>query len=328
MNTAVFGHGQLRLWLLVTLAERGAMSGYDLIRELEQRFDGLYSPSAGTVYPRLAKLEEEGLVTRTDEGRRSIYAITEAGRAEVASRAEDVAHLDTHVNTSSEQLADELQRRVAEGAAHITSLLGSAAATARAEAERSAARRRAESPTETAGGTTAGSSAGSAGGQGRDAFTFPTSFESFEKLARDLGRAERFRAEHAEEITQLTSLARHWRDHPWVTNAFPTPNNRAEAEDSSAGQANDEQEVDEDIIDVEVVGEVPETTPGTVPTQPSPAQATDATAHTSVNESESRPEPEDRGNAALDEGQVRRVIGILRTAADDLEAALRPRSEP
>ena len=58
-----------------------ARHGYEVIRLLEERFQGLYAPSAGTVYPRLAKLEAEGLVTHTPEGGRKVYAITDAGRA-------------------------------------------------------------------------------------------------------------------------------------------------------------------------------------------------------------------------------------------------------
>ena len=60
---AVFAHGQMRLYLLALLNE-GPRHGYEIIQSLEERFNGLYSPSAGTVYPRLAKLEEEGLVER------------------------------------------------------------------------------------------------------------------------------------------------------------------------------------------------------------------------------------------------------------------------
>ena len=87
---AVFAHGQLRLYLLALLDE-GPRHGYEIIRALEDRFNGLYSPSAGTVYPRLAKLEEEGLVERSDEGRKAMYFITERGRAEVRARALELA---------------------------------------------------------------------------------------------------------------------------------------------------------------------------------------------------------------------------------------------
>ena len=58
----VFGHGRLRLYLLKLLDE-SPRHGYEVIRLLQDRFLGVYSPSPGTIYPRLARLEEEGLVT-------------------------------------------------------------------------------------------------------------------------------------------------------------------------------------------------------------------------------------------------------------------------
>ncbi|NUP41901.1 MAG: helix-turn-helix transcriptional regulator, partial [Streptomyces sp.] len=72
----VFAHGRLRLYLLKLLDE-SPRHGYEVIRLLEERFHGLYAPSAGTVYPRLAKLEKEGLVTHSTEGGRKIYALTD-----------------------------------------------------------------------------------------------------------------------------------------------------------------------------------------------------------------------------------------------------------
>ena len=86
MSPAVFAHGHLRLYLLSLLAER-SMHGYELIQALSDRFGGTYVPSAGTIYPRLAKLEEEGLVTKEADGRKTVYAITDAGRAELDARA-------------------------------------------------------------------------------------------------------------------------------------------------------------------------------------------------------------------------------------------------
>ena len=90
--SSVFGHGQPRLYLL-SLLEAGPRHGYEVIRALQERFDGLYTPSAGTVYPRLQRLEEEGLIAReasgADAGRKVVYRITEAGRA-AASRMGDL----------------------------------------------------------------------------------------------------------------------------------------------------------------------------------------------------------------------------------------------
>lgn len=77
MTPPVFAHGHLRLYLLSLLAEQ-PQHGYELIQSLGERFGGTYVPSAGTIYPRLAKLQEEGLVTKESDGRRTVYAITAA----------------------------------------------------------------------------------------------------------------------------------------------------------------------------------------------------------------------------------------------------------
>ena len=76
----VFAHGALRLYLLALL-ESGPKHGYELIKALNERFGGTYSPSAGTIYPRLGKLQDEGLVATEAAGRRTNYSITEAGLA-------------------------------------------------------------------------------------------------------------------------------------------------------------------------------------------------------------------------------------------------------
>ncbi|MEO7236629.1 MAG: PadR family transcriptional regulator [Lapillicoccus sp.] len=129
----VFAHGQLRLYLLSVLDE-GPRHGYEVIQDLEQRFNGLYSPSAGTVYPRLAKLEEEGLVERSDEGRKATYRITEAGRAEVRARAGDVQDLRADLEQSVRQLAEEVRARVQHQASDLRAELRDAAREARATA--------------------------------------------------------------------------------------------------------------------------------------------------------------------------------------------------
>ena len=86
----VFAHGQLRLYLLALLEQR-PMHGYEVITALSDRFGGTYRPSAGTIYPRLAQLEEDGLVRRTDVDRRSTYELTDAGRQELEARRGDLA---------------------------------------------------------------------------------------------------------------------------------------------------------------------------------------------------------------------------------------------
>ncbi|MFJ6212969.1 helix-turn-helix transcriptional regulator [Streptomyces sp. NPDC092296] len=111
----VFAHGRLRLYLLKLLDE-APRHGYEVIRLLEERFHGLYAPSAGTVYPRLAKLEKEGLVTHSTEGGRKVYRITEAGRAELASRQGELAELEVEIRDSVSQLADAIREDVRDSA--------------------------------------------------------------------------------------------------------------------------------------------------------------------------------------------------------------------
>ena len=83
-----FGHGGLRLVLLQLIADKPA-HGYELIRTIEERLQGQYSPSPGVVYPTLTLLEEEGHITQTpQEGGRNLCAITKAGRAYLAANRE------------------------------------------------------------------------------------------------------------------------------------------------------------------------------------------------------------------------------------------------
>ncbi|GAA1901065.1 PadR family transcriptional regulator [Streptomyces sodiiphilus] len=111
----VFGHGRLRLYLLKLLSE-APRHGYEVIRLLEERFQGLYAPSAGTVYPRLAKLEAEGLVTHAVEGGRKVYSLTAAGQAELAGRAEELAGLEREIRDSLAALAAGIREDVSGSA--------------------------------------------------------------------------------------------------------------------------------------------------------------------------------------------------------------------
>ncbi|MGS2613606.1 PadR family transcriptional regulator [Micromonospora sp. LZ34] len=102
--TAVFSHGRLRLYLL-KLLDDGPKHGYELIRLLEERFLGLYAPSAGTIYPRLQRLEADGRVSHTAAGGRKVYEITDAGRAELRQRAGELAALESDIVASVEDLS-------------------------------------------------------------------------------------------------------------------------------------------------------------------------------------------------------------------------------
>ncbi|MFJ5269286.1 helix-turn-helix transcriptional regulator [Streptomyces sp. NPDC088358] len=126
----VFAHGRLRLYLLKLLDE-APRHGYEVIRLLEERFQGLYAPSAGTVYPRLSKLEAEGLVTHTTEGGRKVYAITDAGRAELADRSGELADLELEIRESVAELAAEIRADVRGAAGDLRREMRAAATEAR-----------------------------------------------------------------------------------------------------------------------------------------------------------------------------------------------------
>jgi DNA-binding PadR family transcriptional regulator len=128
--TPVFAHGNLRLYLLSLLAE-SPKHGYELIQALSERFGGTYSPSAGTIYPRLAKLEEEGLVTKSTEGRKTVYSITDAGRAELESREGELDAIEDEVTDSVRRLADEVRAGVNEAMRSLRADLASAARDAK-----------------------------------------------------------------------------------------------------------------------------------------------------------------------------------------------------
>lgn len=125
MSPAVFSHGDLRLYLLSLIAE-SPQHGYGIIQALTDRTGGTYTPSAGTIYPRLAKLEEEGLVTKTVDGRTTIYAITDAGRAEVAARESDLAGIEAGLTDSVRLIANEVRQSVQEAMKSLRADLASA----------------------------------------------------------------------------------------------------------------------------------------------------------------------------------------------------------
>ena len=82
-----FESGEVRLALLSLLAER-PMHGYELMKEIDARSGGMYRASAGTVYPNLQQMEDEGLVRMetSKEGKR-VYSITDEGRKALEAEA-------------------------------------------------------------------------------------------------------------------------------------------------------------------------------------------------------------------------------------------------
>src|SRR2546422_690918 len=74
-----FESGDMK-YVILRLVEEKPRHGYEVMKELEERMRGCYSPSPGTVYPTLQWLEDEGLVTARDVDSKKVYEITDAGR--------------------------------------------------------------------------------------------------------------------------------------------------------------------------------------------------------------------------------------------------------
>jgi DNA-binding PadR family transcriptional regulator len=141
----VFRHGGLRLYLLKLLDE-APRHGYEVIRLLQDRFMGVYAPSPGTIYPRLARLEEEGLVTHDEVDGKKVYRITDKGRAEINSRLDDLAELEEELTQSVRDIAREVTEDVRDTVRNLREELTWAAKDVRREQReqaREAARERA-----------------------------------------------------------------------------------------------------------------------------------------------------------------------------------------
>ena len=87
-----FGAGEMRLALL-SLLQEGPKHGYQLMKEMQERSGGAYRASAGSVYPTLQQLEDEGMVENEMRSGRRIYRLTDLGREELEHDRESVRRI-------------------------------------------------------------------------------------------------------------------------------------------------------------------------------------------------------------------------------------------
>ncbi|MFI6739743.1 PadR family transcriptional regulator [Nonomuraea sp. NPDC050451] len=87
-----FGPGELRLAILALIVERPG-HGYEVMGRLADRFNGTYEPSAGSIYPTLQLLEDEGLVRVEQTDGRKVYHVTEDGRRAAEEQADEIERL-------------------------------------------------------------------------------------------------------------------------------------------------------------------------------------------------------------------------------------------
>jgi len=99
----VFDQGDLRLVILKLISET-PRHGYEIIKAIEERVGGAYSPSPGVIYPTLTLLEELAYVTvESAEGGKKLYRITDAGDEMLAERQADVDAIFERMETIHER---------------------------------------------------------------------------------------------------------------------------------------------------------------------------------------------------------------------------------
>jgi DNA-binding PadR family transcriptional regulator len=100
----MFGHGDLK-YVVLGLLEEKSRHGYEVIKELEERSGGAYSPSPGTVYPTLSLLEDLGYArSREEEGGKKVYEITDEGRKYLAENKDVVDQVLGRMEDFAEEL--------------------------------------------------------------------------------------------------------------------------------------------------------------------------------------------------------------------------------
>jgi DNA-binding PadR family transcriptional regulator len=86
-------------YLILDLLRDKPRHGYEIIRELEGKFHGFYSPSPGTVYPTLQYLEDMGYVTSREQDGKRIYTITDEGLKFLSEQASTVDDIKDHIKS-------------------------------------------------------------------------------------------------------------------------------------------------------------------------------------------------------------------------------------
>jgi DNA-binding PadR family transcriptional regulator len=115
----IFEQGDLK-YVILRLLEEKPRHGYEIIKELEDRFGGAYSPSPGTVYPTLTMLEDLGYAkASTDEGGRKVYSVTPEGSAYLAEHSTTVDSIFERITRFVEGFLDAPMMEVNNAFRHV-----------------------------------------------------------------------------------------------------------------------------------------------------------------------------------------------------------------
>lgn len=115
----MFDQGDLK-YVILKLIEEKPRHGYEIIKEIEERAGGTYSPSPGTVYPTLTMLEDLGYArAKPEESGKKIYEITEEGRAYLAENQPLIDDIFSRITDFAENIFGESMSEVHSGMKHV-----------------------------------------------------------------------------------------------------------------------------------------------------------------------------------------------------------------
>ncbi len=114
----MFESGEMK-YIILTLIKEQPRHGYDIIKALEERTGGCYSPSAGTVYPTLQLLEDQGFIRGVESDGRKVYQITPEGEAFLAEHGDVVQDILDRVRDTLRHVAGGSMGRLNEAVAGL-----------------------------------------------------------------------------------------------------------------------------------------------------------------------------------------------------------------
>jgi DNA-binding PadR family transcriptional regulator len=119
----MFDQGHLK-YLILQLLDEKPRHGYEIIKEIEDRFGGAYSPSPGTIYPTLTLLEDLGYArAKPEEGGKKIYEITDEGRAHLAENKPLVDDIFSRIEDFAQSIFGEPMMDVNRGLKNVASAI-------------------------------------------------------------------------------------------------------------------------------------------------------------------------------------------------------------
>ena len=119
----MFDQGHLK-FVILRLLEEKPRHGYEIIKEIEDRFGGSYSPSPGTVYPTLTMLEDLGYARVTpEESGKKIYEITDEGRKHLAENQPLIDDIFSRIEEFAQSIFGEPMMDVNRGLKNVASAI-------------------------------------------------------------------------------------------------------------------------------------------------------------------------------------------------------------